>query len=238
MPVPGTRVRSGRTDLRRLRDFASPNCGPRRGGVLPDLIVIHYTAMETAEAAVARLCDPAAEVSAHYLIDGAGGVIPLVPEELRAWHAGTGAWGQVTEVNSRSIGIELANDGRTAFGAGQMRALEALLSDVRGRWGIGAQRVIGHSDMAPGRKADPGLRFDWRGLALAGHSVWPEAGEPADFRADARRFGYPDVGDDLLLAAFRLRFRPWASGPQDAVDAGLAADLALRFPVDANPAVA
>ncbi len=83
------------------------------------------------------------------------------------------------------------------------------------RWSIPPQGVIGHSDMAPGRKGDPGARFDWRRLALQGLSVWPEAAAPGDFRADLRRFGYPDLPDDLLLQAFRLRFRPWAVGPQD-----------------------
>jgi N-acetylmuramoyl-L-alanine amidase len=210
----------------------SPNFGERRGGLRPDLIVLHYTAMESCQAALNRLCDPAAEVSAHYLISEVGEVLALVPEHLRAWHAGAGEWGGVDDINSRSIGIELANGGRHPFAASQMQALEVLLRDVMGRWAIAPERVIGHSDMAPGRKIDPGPRFDWRRLALAELSVWPEAVTPAkprDFIRDARRFGYSDAGDELVLAAFRRRFRPWAKGPVDAVDAGLAADLADRY---------
>ncbi len=217
-------------------DYPSRNCGPRRLGALPDLIVLHYTAMATADAACVRLCDPEVEVSAHYLIDETGKVIALVPEELRAWHAGAGAWGAVSDVNSRSIGIELANTGDGPFADSQMVALLDLLGDVMHRWAIPAQRVIGHSDMAPGRKGDPGAWFDWQRLAAAGLSVWPEDAEPGDFYADARAFGYPDVGLDLLLSAFRLRFRPDATGPLDAQDAAMAHDLALRFPVDASGA--
>jgi N-acetylmuramoyl-L-alanine amidase len=209
---------------------ASPNCGPRRGGVLPDMVVIHYTAMATAEAARARLCDPAAEVSAHWLIDEGGRAEALVPEDLRAWHAGAGAWGGVTDVNSRSVGIELANDGASPFAAPQMTALEALLAGIMARWSVPPERVIGHSDIAPARKADPGPRFDWRRLALGGLSVWPEPGEAGDFRADCRGFGYPDVADDLLLAAFRLRFRPWGRGPLCDADRVVAAGL-RRWPV-------
>jgi N-acetylmuramoyl-L-alanine amidase len=238
MRVPGIRVRSGRTDLTPFGDFPSANCGPRRGGVLPDMVVIHYTAMASAAEAAKRLCDPATEVSAHYLIDEAGIVLAMVPEELRAWHAGAGSWGAVRDVNSHSIGIELANNGQSPFAARQMAALADLLAGIRRRWGISVERVIGHSDMAPGRKADPGARFDWRGLALAGEAVWSEAppaeAEPAGFLAAAQAFGYPDLPADLVLAAFRLRFRPWATGPLDPADAGLACDLATRFPVDAS----
>lgn len=188
--------------------------------------------MESCDAARDRLCDPAAEVSAHYLISEGGEVLALVPEALRAWHAGAGMWRGVDDINSRSIGIELANDGFSPFAARQMLALEALLRGVMARWGIRPAGVIAHCDMAPGRKADPGARFDWRRLALGGLSVWPQTakpGRPLGFTQDARRFGYPDVGDDLLLAAFRLRFRPWAKGPQDDVDASMMADLADRF---------
>jgi N-acetylmuramoyl-L-alanine amidase len=218
----------------------SPNWGERRGGAVPRLIVIHYTGMASCAAARERLCDPAAEVSAHWLVDEAGYAEPLVDEAARAWHAGAGAWGSVSDVNSASIGIELANPGDAPFPARQMAGLERLLADVMGRWRIPSHGVIGHSDMAPGRKRDPGPRFDWRGLARAGLSVWPEWGDadPAGFHAFARAFGYPDVADDLLLAAFRLRFRPWARGPLDRTDAGMAADLARRFPVDALAAQA
>jgi N-acetylmuramoyl-L-alanine amidase len=213
----------------------SPNCGERRGGQRPRLIVLHYTAMESSAAALARLCDPAAEVSTHYLIAETGEVLSLVAEEARAWHAGAGAWGAVTDVNSASIGIELANRGAEPFAEAQMAALERLLGGVMARWGIPREGVIGHSDMAPGRKGDPGARFDWRRLARGGLSVWPAdgvQGDPAGFAADARAFGYPDVAGDTLLAAVRLRFRPWAKGPLDATDAGIVADLARRFAVD------
>jgi N-acetylmuramoyl-L-alanine amidase len=199
------------------------------------MVVIHYTAMTTAIAARDVLCDPAKEVSAHYLITADGRVMALVDESLRAWHAGAGRWGHVADVNSHSIGIELANDGASPFAAPLMDALCDLLSGIMARWQIAPERVIGHSDMAPGRKIDPGPRFDWRRLALQGLSVWPRAGQadPDGFAAAMRAFGYTATDDpDLLLAIFRLRFRPWAEGPLDAVDAGLIADLARRFPVD------
>ncbi|WP_284163273.1 N-acetylmuramoyl-L-alanine amidase [Frigidibacter sp. SD6-1] len=219
-----------------LRPLPSPNFGERRGGARPDLVVIHYTAMPTAAEARARLCDPAAEVSAHWLIAEDGTVEQLVDESCRAWHAGAGAWGSVTDVNSRSIGIELANAGDAPFPEPQMAALEGLLAAILARWSIRPERVVGHSDMAPGRKRDPGPRFDWRRLALQGLSVWPGASgagwTPGPLRGALDAFGYPEVGDDILLAAFRLRFRPWADGPEDAEDRALAADLARRFPVD------
>ena len=196
--------------------------------------------MATAKEALARLCDPRHEVSAHYLLCPDGQIMQMVAEEQRAWHAGAGAWGGCTDVNSRSIGVELANDGRSPFTAAQMAALEWLLDAFAERWPVPPERVIAHSDMAPRRKADPGARFDWRRLALGGRSVWPEATErPAPdmgrFCAMARRFGYP-VGEagDALLAAFRLRFRPWAWAgvALDEADMAMIGDLARRFPVD------
>jgi N-acetylmuramoyl-L-alanine amidase len=186
------------------------------------------------EAALARLCDPASEVSAHWLVDRAGAVHRLVDEGRRAWHAGAGAWGGTTDVNSRSIGVELEGDGGD-FPPDQLAALHVLLAGILRRHGIHPARVIGHSDMAPGRKEDPGPAFDWRGLAAKGLSVWPEARRALPESTDAalRRFGYPlAVASALRLAAFRLRFRPGAHGPADGIDAGLAADLAARFPVD------
>lgn len=217
--------------------FPSANSGPRRDGAVPDLIVIHYTAMHSHAAALARLCDAKAEVSAHYLIGSDGAVDALVEESRRAWHAGAGAWGGVSDVNSRSIGIELGNDGRSPFAERQMHALEGLLAEVMQRWTIPPHRVIGHSDMAPRRKGDPGARFDWRRLALTGLAVWPEVADARlPFAEAARTFGYPVVSEDDLLDAFRLHFRPWARGPMDEVDLALANDLAQRFPVDARVA--
>ena len=215
----------------------SPNCGERREGARPDLIVIHYTAMATVEEARARLCDPAAEVSAHWLIAPDGTAEQLVDEAHRAWHAGAGSWGAVRDVNSRSIGIELANPGDRPFPEPQMSALERLLAAVMAHWSIPPERVIGHSDMAPGRKGDPGPRFDWRRLALQGLSVWPETHDEAaeNFADTARRFGYPDLPADLLLRAFRLRFRPQAEGPEEAADRTLITDLAVRYPVTRPP---
>ena len=211
----------------------SPNFGERRGGARPSIIVLHYTAMASCAAARDRLCDPLAEVSAHWLISEQGEAEALVPEAARAWHAGAGEWAGVTDVNSHSIGIELANSGAQPFAEPQIAALERLLDGIMERWQIAPHRVIAHADMAPGRKSDPGPRFDWRRLALGGRSVWPTPDTPArpeDFAADARRFGYPETDPVTLLTAFRLRFRPWAKGPADVVDAQLARDLARRFP--------
>lgn len=228
----------GSAPLPAVSGFPSPNHSERRGGALPDMVVLHYTAMASCAEARARLCDPVAEVSAHWLISETGEVEALVPEQRRAWHAGAGRWGAVADVNSRSIGIELANDGRMPFAEAQMAALERVLAGIMARWGIAPERVIGHSDMAPDRKADPGPRFDWRRLALGGLSVWPAAGvaDVAEFAPAARAFGYAVADEGLLLRAFRLRFRPWATGPLDPTDAGMAVDLARRFGVDAGRA--
>lgn len=197
------------------------------------MIVLHYTAMNSAEAALERLCGAEADVSAHYLIGETGRVWQMVEEEMRAWHAGAGRWGDVSDVNSRSIGIELANRGNHPFPEPQMAALEELLRGIMARWDIPPERVIAHSDMAPGRKCDPGPRFDWRRLACAGLSVWPGAGVPGDFERAAAAFGYPagDIGPGVILDAFRLRFRPWAEGPLDDVDRAVMAALASQWPV-------
>jgi N-acetylmuramoyl-L-alanine amidase len=202
--------------------------------------VIHYTAMTSAQAAIETLCNPKTEVSAHYVIAEDGEAVSLVPEVMRAWHAGAGRWGAVRDVNSRSIGIELANTGFAPFAAVQMDALSGLLKGISARWDIRPERVIGHSDMAPGRKIDPGARFDWRRFALEGWSVWPDqtrTADPAQFVPMMHSFGYTATDDPaLLLSVFRMRFRPWAKGPLDAVDAGMITDLAMRFPVDVNAA--
>jgi N-acetylmuramoyl-L-alanine amidase len=229
----------------------SPNFGERRGRGRVKLVVLHYTAMPSCAAALERLCDPDAEVSAHYLIDGDGTVLSLVDEAARAWHAGAGEWRGVGDLNSRSIGIELANTGSEPFAEPQMAALEQLLAGVMQRHGLRPEAVIGHSDMAPDRKGDPGARFDWRRLALQGLSVWPDlenappphpsptrgeggaSPQMAGFLADLRAFGYPEAAPETLLTAFRLRFRPWAKGPLDDTDKALAAGL-RRFAVDAK----
>ena len=191
------------------------------------MVVLHYTAMRDCDAAARVLCDPAREVSAHYLLREDGEVIALVPEDRRAWHAGAGRWGDVTDINSRSIGIEIANPGDCPFPMAQMDALAGLLRDVIERHAIPPGRVIGHSDCAPGRKIDPGPRFDWRRLARQGLSVWPVPAPPGDLAVDLARAGYTaDVAPEVLLSAFRLRFRPRHEGPADDTDRALAAGLA------------
>ncbi len=206
----------------------SPNFGPRRDGLTPHLVVLHFTAMASAEAALERLCDPEAEVSAHYLISRRGEVFQLVAEDQRAWHAGAGEWAGQGDVNSRSIGIELDNGGDHPFSEPLMTSLEALLPGVMARHGILAAGVIGHSDLAPGRKADPGARFDWarlvrRGLAVGpGRPRAPEAPDEESFRAAARRAGFTaDVPFETLLRATRLRFAPWRRGGLTATDYAL-----------------
>jgi N-acetylmuramoyl-L-alanine amidase len=207
-----------------LPDWPSPNFGARRGGVLPSLIVIHYTAMGSCAEARARLCDPAFEVSCHWLISETGVAEGLVPEDMRAWHAGAGEWAGLSDINSHSIGIELANSGSQPFSEPQMASLEDVLRGIMARWDIPPRRVIGHSDMAPTRKGDPGARFDWRRLGLQGLAVWPKGLGDAE-AALARSLdaiGYPACDADARLAAFRLRFRPWGRGAESAEDRALA----------------
>ena len=213
--------------------YPSPNRGERCDGAHPDMLILHYTAMDGATAARDWLCDPRSQVSAHYLISRDGRVWQLVDEAARAWHAGAGGWGGVVDVNSRSIGIEIVNDGAQPFPEPQMSALERLMRGIMARWPVPPERVLGHSDTAPGRKIDPGPRFDWRRLARRGLAVWPVPGVAGDFAADARRAGYraPPDNPEAVLRAVRLRFRPWADGPLDGTDRALVSGLARRWPV-------
>ena len=180
------------------------------------MLVVHYTGMPDLAAALDRLCDPAAEVSAHYLVGEDGAIWRLVAEDRRAWHAGVSFWAGEGDVNSRSIGIELANPGHgpdyRAFAEPQMAALERLCHDILTRHPIPMHRILGHSDVAPGRKLDPGELFDWRRLAGAGIGLWPDApAEPLATAGDAgalmRRFGYQDASP-AGVAAFQRHFRP------------------------------
>lgn len=154
----------------------SPNFDTRRGP--PDILVLHYTGMQTGEAALARLRDTEAKVSAHYLVEEDGRVFQLVPEERRAWHAGRGVWQGEDDVNAASIGIEIVNPGHEfgyrPFPEPQIAAVTALVGDIRDRWTIPDNRIIAHSDLAPDRKEDPGELFPWKRLAEAGHGLWFE----------------------------------------------------------------
>jgi N-acetylmuramoyl-L-alanine amidase len=172
----------------------SPNFDARRGP--PDMLVLHYTGMQTGEAALARLRDPDAGVSAHYLVEEDGRVFQLVPEERRAWHAGRGVWRGEDDVNAASIGIEVVNPGHEfgyrPFPEAQIAAVTALVAAVRDRWTIPDNRIIAHSDLAPDRKADPGELFPWKRLAEAGHGLWVE---PAAERVAALT-GLLQTGDE------------------------------------------
>ncbi len=192
----------------------SPNFADRPADAVIDMLVIHYTGMVSAAAALSRLRDPAAEVSAHYLIEEDGAVHRLVDEGDRAWHAGVSFWRGAININDRSIGIELVNPGHEfgyrAFPADQMAAFRELALGILGRHPIPARNVVGHSDVAPARKLDPGELFDWAAMAAAGIGRWPAqaAGAGGDVPALLAEIGY-DVSDlDLAVNAFQRRYRP------------------------------
>ncbi|MDP1601571.1 N-acetylmuramoyl-L-alanine amidase [Phenylobacterium sp.] len=142
------------------------------------MLVLHYTGMTSGPEALARLCDEQSKVSSHYLVEEDGRVFRLVPEERRAWHAGVSFWKGESDINGRSIGIEIVNPGHEfgyrAFPAAQIAAVIELVADIRTRWSIEDSRILGHSDVAPGRKIDPGELFPWKQLAQAGHGLWVE----------------------------------------------------------------
>jgi N-acetylmuramoyl-L-alanine amidase len=199
------------------REVPSPNWNERK---LPiSMVVLHYTGMQRADEALDRLCDPGAEVSAHYLIDEDGTVIRLVPEDKRAWHAGRAYWRGMTDINSASIGIELVNPGHEfgyrPFADAQMEALIPLLADIVRRHAISPAMVLGHSDVAPARKTDPGEMFDWDLLAryrLALAKPKPRMrliydNDGAFFLA-LERYGYDIADRAAAIRAFERRWRP------------------------------
>jgi N-acetylmuramoyl-L-alanine amidase len=218
----------------------SPNFDTRTAP--PDMIVLHYTGMQTGAAALARLVDPAAKVSAHYLIEEDGEVFALVSEERRAWHAGVSFWKGRTDINAASIGIELVNPGHEwgyrAFPDVQISALIDLLDDIRSRWTIPEGFILGHSDVAPGRKVDPGELFPWKRLAAEGHGLWAEpAGAPGApltlgdegagvfaMQAGFTRLGYdcPPSGtfDEATAVVVRAFQRHWLQSRFDGVVCG------------------
>lgn len=207
-----------------IQERASPNHDARPEGGRIDMLVLHYTGMKTAAEAIDRLRDPGAKVSAHYLIDEDGTVWRLVEESRRAWHSGLSFWQGTQDVNAASIGIELVNPGHDwgyrAFPEAQMAALEALSGALLRRHPIPPDRVVGHSDVAPLRKQDPGELFDWPRLARAGIGLWPTepAPPPASLvgaQAMLGAIGYRvpssgtlDTETRYVLIAFQRRFRP------------------------------
>jgi len=209
----------------------SPNFNDRPDDLKIDMLVIHYTGMRSCQAALQRLCDPQAKVSCHYLIDEDGTVCRLVDEDKRAWHAGVAWWRGAFDINARSIGIELVNPGHEFgyrdFPDGQMIALQGLARGIVRRHAIPARNVVGHGDVSPTRKQDPGERFDWRRLAAAGVGLWVDDGVPVsvpneDMSAMLSAFGY-DVSDlNAAIIAFQRHFRPaLVNGQGDPQTAGV-----------------
>jgi N-acetylmuramoyl-L-alanine amidase len=221
-------------------EHPSPNAGDRAAGSAIDMIVLHYTDMADVGDALDRLCDPRAQVSAHYVIGRDGTVWRLVEEERRAWHAGVAQWRDVTDVNSHSIGIELDNPGHSCgyvdFAAAQIAALIALCADIVDRRAIPPEGLLAHSDVSPDRKQDPGHLFPWPTLAAAGLGLFPAAPDlPAraeDLTPALRAIGYAveRFGETACIAAFQRRYRPGRiSGFADVETAGLAKALLSRL---------
>ncbi|GAB4350064.1 MAG: N-acetylmuramoyl-L-alanine amidase [Oricola sp.] len=212
----------------------SPNFGDRRGGRAADLLLLHYTGMETGSGAEDWLCDPQSGVSCHYLVHEDGRIVQMVPEKMRAWHAGESFWNGETDINSCSIGIEIVNGGHEfglpEFPDRQVAAVIGLARDIVARHGIAPERVLAHSDVAPGRKRDPGELFPWRRLAEEGVGHWVEpsplgggrflargdGGQPVEaLQSMLALYGYrtsvSGVFDDNTaadIAAFQRHFRP------------------------------
>ena len=224
-----------------VRDAPSPNKDDRPPGTPVDVLLLHYTGMPTAQAAIDRLRDPAARVSSHYVVEEDGAVWRLVPEERRAFHAGISYWRGHRALNDRSIGIEIVNPGHEwgyrPFPSAQMDAVRELCRGILARHPIPARNVVGHSDVAPDRKQDPGELFDWPGLARAGIGLWP--GTPAvpvpldAVEATLTGIGYPVPDLRTTVAAFQRRWRPGCVNGE--ADAGTRERLAaVRSLLDAE----
>jgi N-acetylmuramoyl-L-alanine amidase len=216
------------------RVFPSPNIEERREGFRPDLLLLHYTGMASAEAAIHWLAAPESRVSCHYVVDEEGAVTQMVQEAFRAWHAGVSHWRGIDDINSSSIGIEIQNSGHSAgypgFPEPQMAAVEALCLDIVRRHEIKPEQVLAHSDVAPHRKIDPGEKFDWQRLSNAGVGHWVppvaiwngtiiERGKSGDDvirlqrRLRAYGYGLDATGDfdehtEIVVKAFQRHFRP------------------------------
>jgi N-acetylmuramoyl-L-alanine amidase len=239
--------------VRRVRP--SPNHDPRAHGHTTDILLLHYTGMESTQEALDRLCDPTAKVSAHYVVDEHGEISQLVPEARRAWHAGVSKWESVEDINSHSIGIEISNTGHELgypdFPDAQIEAVIALCRDILHRHHIRADRVLAHSDVAPKRKVDPGEKFPWERLHRAGVGAWAPAKSPSapalgpgdrgdevkNLQEALRRYGYDvapsgvyDEATAAVVTAFQRHFRPSrVDGRADGSTAGaLQALLAAR----------
>jgi N-acetylmuramoyl-L-alanine amidase len=227
-----------------IREKPSPNQDERPVDGVVDMLILHYTGMRTGRDAIERLCDPAAEVSSHYVVEEDGSILRLVPEERRAWHAGVSYWRGHTGLNGRSIGIEIVNPGHEFgyrdFPALQMAAVCDLCLSILSRYSIPARNVVAHSDIAPDRKEDPGEKFRWADLAREGVGIWPHNISDSGFggavpdtsmvRAKLRQIGYriasEGASDPAFTSALRAFQRHWR---QEAVtgeaDAGTMARL-------------
>ena len=231
--------------MRAIVERPSPNFNERREGAPIDILLLHYTGMPTAEGALARLCDPEAKVSAHYTIDEDGTIYRHVAEAKRAWHAGASCWAGAHDINGRSIGIELVNPGHEFgyrdFPEAQIAALIELAQGIVKRHPIPPKRVLGHSDVAPLRKVDPGEKFPWPRLAAAGIGVWPKhprldisrSVQVPEVQRDLAAIGYEcpasgvlDEDTRLAVSAFQRHFRPaHVTGIPDGETLALAAVL-------------
>lgn len=202
-----------------LADIESPSPNHDERALPISMIVLHYTGMPTAEAAIERLADPDAKVSAHYVVGEDGTIVRMVDEERRAWHAGRSYWRGITDVNSASVGVEIVNPGHEFgyrdFPREQMAGVARVVGEVKARHDVPRANVVGHSDVAPARKMDPGEKFDWPLLAKVGLAVpipevtatvppWTDAG----FMLALERYGYDIADPTAAVRAFQRRFRP------------------------------
>ncbi len=222
----------------------SPNLDDRPDGTAIDHLVLHYTGMKTGAAALERLCDPDAKVSAHYLVEEDGQIFQMVDEAKRAWHAGVASWRGARNINARSIGIEIVNPGHEhgyrPFPAEQISAVIELCRDILAHHDIPARNIVGHSDIAPWRKEDPGELFPWASFAAASIGLWPGTGASAegmDAIEALTSIGYLTMepsSTELAITAFQRRFRPaLLNGIADPETTGLIHAYAALCGIDA-----